>query len=316
MKTIQHLFLYPFLALIALTSSIEAAEGAMGLYILGSQGPQAGVLPPPGTYLRNDFYHYNGRIGRSVLGGVASFGVKTNIFLDMLYLTHVTSYEILGGNLGMSAIIPYGSVGVRAHLDVLRLDFRRHSKKVGIADTMFTPFLLGWHFDDFHLMTYFAFYAPTGSFKRGRLANLGKNHWAFEPGYSFTWENKECGLEFSSWNGVTFNAPNHKIHYKTGDEFHNECYLGLTLGEGFQVGAASYYYKQLTRDQGRGAILGPFKGEDFGIGPVLKYDFKWGIVPISVNARYYKETYAKRHLKGDSFFVTFEMPLHVKGVQG
>jgi hypothetical protein len=47
----------------ALQQQAQAAEGGVGFYLLGSRGPRAGVVPPPGFYVQNDFYVYSGSAG-------------------------------------------------------------------------------------------------------------------------------------------------------------------------------------------------------------------------------------------------------------
>lgn len=47
--------------LIQLAGQTHAAEQAKGIYLLGSAGPQAGMMPPaPGVFLTNLVYRYNG----------------------------------------------------------------------------------------------------------------------------------------------------------------------------------------------------------------------------------------------------------------
>lgn len=50
--------------LISLGSSVvtaRAAEGASGVYLLGTKGPGAALSPPQGLYYQNDTYFYQGR---------------------------------------------------------------------------------------------------------------------------------------------------------------------------------------------------------------------------------------------------------------
>ena len=42
------------------------------------------------------------------------------------------------------------------------------------------------------------------------------------------------------------------------------------------VGLHGYAYKQIGGDSGTGALLGPFKGRVFAIGPAVDYTFKIG----------------------------------------
>src|SRR4030095_14351683 len=86
-----------------------AAEGGIGVYLLGSRGPMAGYTPPPGVYFQNDFFYYRASFdaGRALppraplagnVGGYAD--------VDLLTPVWVTPLEVLGGNLAFALTIP------------------------------------------------------------------------------------------------------------------------------------------------------------------------------------------------------------------
>ena len=83
----------------------------------------------------------------------------------------------------------------------------------------------------------------------------------------------------------------------------------LLLGAGFDaffVGAAGYYFQQLTGDSGDGATLGDFKGRVAGIGPQMGYIF-----PVSdtlqgaFSAKAYWEFAAQNRPEGWNMWVGF-----------
>lgn len=53
-----------------------------------------------------------------------------------------------------------------------------------------------------------AVYAPTGEYEAGRLANVGKNYWTFEPGFMVSWLSSKTGTELSLYSGMDFNTEN------------------------------------------------------------------------------------------------------------
>ena len=77
----------------------------------------------------------------------------------------------------------------------------------------------------------------------------------------------------------------------------------------FPTGLIGYFYKQWTGDEGEGALLGSFKGNVVGVGPLILYNFKIEEIPININGRYYKEFDMKHRLKGEAAFITFSFPL-------
>ena len=42
------------------SSLVQAAEGGHGVYLLGLKGPASGIIPPPGVFLTNTGYWYEG----------------------------------------------------------------------------------------------------------------------------------------------------------------------------------------------------------------------------------------------------------------
>ncbi len=57
------------LMIMAPTPFSQAAENGMGVYPLGYNSSMAGFMPPPGLYLRNDVYVYQGTANKIPLSG-------------------------------------------------------------------------------------------------------------------------------------------------------------------------------------------------------------------------------------------------------
>ena len=47
----------------------------------------------------------------------------------------------------------------------------------GLGDIIIDPFILGWHFPNFHVTTGLDIYLPTGTYDKNRQANAGRNYW-------------------------------------------------------------------------------------------------------------------------------------------
>lgn len=117
----------------------HAAEGGLGVYLLGIAGPQAGYLPDPGNYVRYDNYSYEAWVSsgrglvanRSVVldhpvpgGGRLSLTADANAYLqakadvaisaDIFTALHVFDAELAGGRPALALIIPY----VNADMDL------------------------------------------------------------------------------------------------------------------------------------------------------------------------------------------------------
>jgi hypothetical protein len=83
----------------------------------------------------------------------------------------------------------------------------------------------------------------------------------------------------------------------------------LHLSHTFSIGLNGYAYKQITGDSGSGAVLGPFKGQVFAVGPALDYTFKIGQLPVATNLRYFYEFGVDNRLKGHAGLLSFAVPL-------
>jgi hypothetical protein len=84
----------------AATENARAAEGGVGVYLLGARGPMAGFTPPPGVYFQDDTYFYDGKIGggRSFPnGGLLVANVSASTWMNLPTTIWVTPAKIFGG---------------------------------------------------------------------------------------------------------------------------------------------------------------------------------------------------------------------------
>lgn len=86
----------------------RAAEGGVGVYLLGVRGPMTGFTPPSGVYFQDDTYFYDGKIGggRSFPnGGLLVANVSASTWMNLPTTIWVTPAKIFGGDLAFSADI-------------------------------------------------------------------------------------------------------------------------------------------------------------------------------------------------------------------
>jgi hypothetical protein len=150
---------------------------------------------------------------------------------------------------------------------------------------------------------------PVGSYKTGRLANIGINHWAVDIGGGYTYFNPETGREFSATAGFTYNFENEDTNYQNGIDAHLDWGASQFMSEQLHVGLAGYFYYQLTGDSGSGALLGDFKSRVNGIGPQVGYIFNIGDKQAYLNLKGYWEFNAKNRPEGWNTWLTLSVPL-------
>src|SRR6187399_2716748 len=89
-----------------------ASDGGASLYLLGSGGPGAAMLPPvEGVFFDNTFYYYDGSAEATrqfVVGGNVVAGLDATIAADFVTLLWVPSTDVLGGTFAIGASLPAG----------------------------------------------------------------------------------------------------------------------------------------------------------------------------------------------------------------
>ncbi|NNU69747.1 transporter [Rhizobium sp. WYCCWR 11152] len=306
------------IAAVALLPNLAfAAERGAGFYLLGSKGPAAGILPPPGVFFQNDIWIYNGNLGggkQLPTGGRIAVGVEGKAVLAAPTVLWVLPEEVLGGRLGFGATVPFGWMETDA--DLTLAGPRGGTASGSITDTIFTigdPVVsgtLGWDAGNFHWTTGVLVNVPIGDYQDGEISNLAFHHWGADISAAVTWLDPTIGLDLSAAVGMTFNAENPATDYRTGNEFHVEWAAVQHFNEQFDAGLIGYYYDQVSGDSGAGAS-GDFKGRVAAIGATIGWTFKAGEVPISTRIKYFHEFAAENRAEGDAVYLTISMPLSI-----
>jgi hypothetical protein len=291
---------------VVLPHSVRAAENGMGVYALGYNSSMAGFLPPPGAYLRNDFYAYQGTTNKIPLSGRIEASLRGRYLIDMVNFTYVTPNKILGANYAAYVIwVPISNVFIKGKVEFANIISReREGDLTSVGDLVIAPIVLGWHQGNWHIISLFNVYAPVGSYSTTRVLNTGLNRWAVEPMVLVTWLHPKIGTEFSMALGYTVNFKNYATQYTTGNEMHLEWFAGQHFTKWLAAGLAGYFYQQVTGDSGAGARLGAFQGQALAIGPCISLNGTIGKHPIGANIRYYNELTVTNRLSGQSFWGT------------
>ena len=297
----------------------EAAENGTSFFLGGTKGPLAGMTPPPGVFVSNNFYFYSGSAGKNIefpIDGFLVAGVDAELFLDIPTALWVTDSGILDGRFALAFTAPFGSLDMDAAATLTTphgpLGLAAHDSVTTFADPILTSFM-GWDSGNFHWQTGVSVNLPIGDYQKGELANIAFHHWAADFFVAATWLDPKIGLDVSGAMGVIFNGENPATDYTTGDEFHADLAVPQYFSKDFSIGIAGYYYDQFTGDSGDGAKLGDFEGRVAAIGPVIGYNFQVGKLPVTSSLRYYHEFDVENRLEGDTALLSFAMPLWVPG---
>lgn len=297
-----------------------AAEGGHGAYLMGLRGPGAALAPPEGIFLQNNVYYYEGKNQANrpfpLGGGQTVAGIDAKVRLSLPSITWSTPFEVLGGRVLFSALLPVGGpivdVGGTVSSPFVRrsISAARSDDIIAVGDPALSS-AIAWKSGHFHWSLGLTGFVPVGDYREGALANVANHRAALDPNLAFTWFDPEIGLDVSLAAGVTFNAENRYTRYRTGNEFHIDWAVTQNLTKDFSVGVFGYHYEQLTGDSGPGASLGDFKGRVTALGGTLGYNFKIGALPVSTKLRVFREFNVRNRLEGTGGFFSVSIPLYV-----
>lgn len=303
-----------------LTQPAQATEGGASVYLLGSGGPDAAVLPPlQGVFLSNTTWYYDASLGGGrelPLGGNIVAGVDSKVLADFATILWVPSTNFAGGTLALGGAVPFGYVSVDADAVLTGpggtpIAISRSDDAWIIGDPVVTG-VLSWKHGKTYLAASTIVNIPIGQYREGDLANLSFHRWAVDASLALSWHDPESGWDVSGKVGLTFNGENEDTDYDSGDELHLEASVSKTLSPKWTLGAQAYYFDQQTGDSGSGARLGDFKGEVSGVGGFVAYSFNIGKAPVTTRLRAFDEFDATNRPEGYSVWFDFVMPLSVK----
>lgn len=310
----QHLIGFIAVCLIAQhTQSLHAEEGGSGHYLPGSIASfMDGVSPTEAFIARVNLLNYDGKVEvdralpiaglRAINAEAESTGIGLTLFWRPEWggIGEKWSYA-------MSMTVPLINMKVSADVETGLGTVRRTDEESGIGDIILMPLMFNYNVNpDFNINTRLTVYAPTGSYKVGRLANTGKNFWSIEPMIGLMYFGQKNGVEATLFAGLTINQENPDTDYKSGNQFHIDGTLAQHLpfaGGLSSIGVTGYYYEQVAGDSGAGATFGDFRAMTTGIGPSFSYVKKLNGSELLTELKWLHETSTRNRLKGDTVFL-------------
>lgn len=300
--------------LILLAAVAYAEEGGSGHYMPGSMASFVDGVPNEPTFiLRLNYINYDGgnKIDRSIpIAGMTAFNIDAVSNVYGVTALWAPKWKIADNwSYALSATLPLVSMEVEADVADVAGSSRtvhRSDKENGLGDVVFMPIMLNQKINkDLNVNYRLAFYAPTGDYEVGRLANTGKNFWTIEPTVAIMYFGQKNSIEASFFGGIDFNFENEDTDYKSGTQVH----LDGTLAQHFSLwkglagaGVSGFWYQQISADSGDGANLGDFKARAHGIGPVLSYAGKIAGKDIIAEFKWLHEFENKDRIEGDTLF--------------
>ena len=306
MKTRIILMLLGLTVLAFTVTRAFAVEGGLGRPISGmSIAPYAGVIPPePGLVVATGETYYEGSIGTSrtvPIAGLLVANVDMKASFTPIALFYIWPTPTKEWNFASAVSFPLAWLEVTANLSG-PLPVRKTESTFGLFDLAFTPIVASYHFSQTdHLAFSFTFWAPTGSFEKGRLVNLSQNTWTFIPGVAYTKILPEDNIELTGIWQMEFDTEDHATHYQNGILSDLEVLAIKRFKNGLGIGFVESWIQQVNDDGGAPAALNGFAGRAFGIGPIVTYSTKLGKSHLDFSARWIHDFDVSNRVAGDGF---------------
>lgn len=312
---------------VALTLCAAPARAQLnGENLLGDMGVKSGTQPEPGLYVSSIFYRYftdtiKDQNGKSLTLDPTGSGSQT-IHAGMPAIYWVTPKKVLGGNLGMMAVLPIAKGALEAPgLGV------SEKASTGLSDLYVMPVQLGWQFKHADAIAGVGLFAPTGRYRAGASDNLGKGMWSYEVsgGGTFYLDSARTFSVASTAYWETHSGKQGDVQVQNVSLHDVKVGQLLTVeggvGKAFLHGAASIgvaYYAQwkVTADQIATSpsipeLSGiPDKHRVWGVGPDVTIPIATKTRLISlVNVRYLWEQGAVVKTQGQTLMITNTIPV-------
>ncbi|MEA2108082.1 MAG: transporter [Pseudomonadota bacterium] len=244
--------------LIFLTVLISASAWAGGgqSYPEGAESFMVGAAPPPGFYFKNYAYYYHANDLKDDHGDDMDVFDDLTVWAEVMRFIWISKYELLGGNYGQHAFLPFLDVSLDFNAPVGPKSKDNYDDS-DVPYIIYSPFLLTHHFLEGKLHTVFSLpdiYIPVGD-EEGNMAGVGHNFWTFEPVFAITYmptPSWEFSLKFMyDFNTEQDDCPTpygFNVDRTPGDEFHFDYSVSYGITKSLRVGINGYYYKQVSDD--------------------------------------------------------------------
>lgn len=277
-------------AICAANAPVFALEGPTAAGPIGGYDIRSAQLPPPGAYggvifLAAEAFDFVDGNGQTI---PALRDANLTKYLAGPFLYYVPDVKVLGGSVGIGAIVPMGAQC--GHLFIgepddctegfgdpyVEIDWSRSFGTLRPSKFKGAYPIQG----GLTVLAGFGMIFPTGTFSDAnptkQALSIGTNTWDFAPTFGITYTTRPIfadGTEFSVrflWNNYLENAA---TQYSTGDLLDIEFALTERVGR-FQVGVAGFYAWQSEDDEFFGVPILPDgrRAEIFQIGPILNFD--------------------------------------------
>ena len=139
---------------VLMSGNAYATEFGGGAYPNGAEDFMSGAVPPPCYYFLNYFEYYSAYQFKNDHNGQLIPGFEADAAANVFRFLYVTKQQILGANWAVHVFVPL------VNLEVTMPPLGEQGR-AGLGDIIIDPFILSWHFKNWHLATGVDIYLPT-----------------------------------------------------------------------------------------------------------------------------------------------------------
>ena len=278
-----------------------ATENGLTSYPIGVNTVLDGVLPPPGAsqfYSYTEYYvtnQFSGNQGQAIIPGF-----RTSLIAEAPRVIH--TWSPLFGPFTVSSGMVVPIVHLSTRVDGLS------GQNTGLGDVTISPLYIGYKNADSTVFSYLGLdiTVPSGAYSASRVANLGRNVFAFVPNFNLTVFPRR-DIEATLSINVEFDTKNQSTNYQSGNVASLEYLLGYSITPKFQVGIQGYVLSQFSDDRQSGVTVDDgFRGRAIAFGPQVRYNFS----PTSaIVLKYQHEVAVRNRATGDRLWVELTFPI-------
>jgi hypothetical protein len=241
-------------------------------------GASAGV-PPPGIYMFNQVFTFQGNVAGPGNGGNTRIGVQANV--DVQGFLFVPGWTFLGATYDAVIVQPWEDVSFGTPTNV---------QASGLFNTYIAPVELSWKLGDsgFRFKAGLGIYVPdgteTGVLKAG---NVGAPYYTFQPEAILSYLKDGWNITAAVYDEI--NTKDSVTHYTSGDILHADFTVTKQIGK-WTFGPVAYYYGQVSNDSCPASCVAVFGANQtlanaqrfnvWAVGGLIGYDF--GPAAVSV----------------------------------
>jgi hypothetical protein len=285
---------------ITLGSGLPLRAQQKGQWVPGQYGLNAGVIPDPGFTYQNLALNYsastlNDANGHAVtrLTGTYQFWLDENIFM------FVPKYKFLGGYFAPYALVNLANGSLVA--DIVGTNLGANGGGTGLADTLVSPFNMGWHLSRLDLNVGYAFVAPTGRYTAGASDNVGSGYWGNNLTSGATvYLTKNKGTTANLYVDWEAHGKKSGTNITPGQAVTTEWGIGQALPldkemhKILQIGFVGYDQWQVTDNSGLTTVFPHYSAHALG----FQTNFFVPAKGLGLFFKYYDEVSAKAHPEG------------------